>query len=219
MHYGSSREKAEAIVSEIKEAGGEAESVRADLTKLEGPGELIEQVDEAFGHKYAGRLDILVNNAGTAESSSLIDSTDEQFDKQFNLNVRAVYQLTREAARRMTKSGWGRIINIGSGLGERVPIPGMALYCGTKFAVNGLTRGWSRDLGATGVTVNNVQPGPVDTELNPADGPMSDMQKKMTSVGRFGRPEEIAAAVAFLARPESAFINGESLNVDGGWAA
>ena len=98
-------------------------------------------------------------------------------------------------------------------------MPGMALYCGTKFAIRGLTKGWSRDLGATGVTVNNVQPGPVDTELNPADGPMSYAQKKLTSVGRYGKPEEIADAVAFLASPRAAFINGESLTVDGGWNA
>ncbi len=119
----------------------------------------------------------------------------------------------------MTKAGGGRIINVGSGLGELVPLPNLALYAATKFAVRGLTKGWSRDLGATGVTVNNVQPGPIDTEMNPADGPMAEAQKKMTSAGRYGQPEEIAAAVAFLAGPEAGFINGESLTVDGGWAA
>jgi 3-oxoacyl-[acyl-carrier protein] reductase len=119
----------------------------------------------------------------------------------------------------MTKARWGRIINIGSCLGERVPMPGMSIYSGTKFAVNGLTRGWSRDLGATGVTVNNVQPGPIDTELNPANGPTAESQRNLTSVGRFGRAEEVAAVVAFLAHPESAFINGENLTVDGGWNA
>jgi 3-oxoacyl-[acyl-carrier protein] reductase len=219
VHYSSSRNRADDVVAEIRKAGGEAEAIGGDLASREGPAALLGHIDAAFGGRFGGRLDILVNNAGTGEFGSLTESTDEQFDKQFNLNVRAVYILAREAARRMTRAGWGRIINIGSGLGERVPMPGMALYCGTKFAVNGLTRGWSRDLGSTGVTVNSVQPGPVDTELNPADGPMSELQKKMTSVGRYGKPEEIAAAVAFLARPESAFINGENLTVDGGWNA
>lgn len=219
VHYGSSRDRADAVVREVRQAGGDAEAVGADLTRPDGPAGLIAQLDPAFGGRFAGRLDVLVNNAGTGRFGSLTDATDEEFDAQFNLNVRAVFQLSREAARRMTKAGWGRIITIGSGLGERVPLPGMALYCGTKFAVNGLTRGWSRDLGATGVTVNGVQPGPVDTELNPADGPMAETQKKLTSVGRYGKPEEVAAAVAFLASPESGFINGENLTVDGGWNA
>ncbi len=219
VHYGSSRERGEAVVGDIKKAGGQAEIVGADLTRPDGPATLLAHLDQAFGGKFAGRLDVLVNNAGTGAFGSLTEATDEDFDKQFNLNVRAVFQLSREAARRMTRAGWGRIVNVGSGLGEQVPMPGMALYCGTKFAVRGLTRGWSRDLGATGVTVNNVQPGPVDTELNPADGPMAETQKKLTSVGRYGKPEEIAEAVAFLASPKAGFINGESLTVDGGWNA
>jgi 3-oxoacyl-[acyl-carrier protein] reductase len=206
-------------VREIVEAGGAAEAAGADLTRPDGPRALLAQVDPAFGGRFAGRLDVLVNNAGTGEFVPLTEATDEQFDSQFNLNVRAVFQLSREAARRMTKAGWGRIINIGSCLGERVPMPGMSIYSGTKFAVNGLTRGWSRDLGATGVTVNNVQPGPIDTELNPANGPTAESQRNLTSVGRFGRAEEVAAVVAFLAHPESAFINGENLTVDGGWNA
>lgn len=219
VHYATSRDRADAVVREITRAGREAEAIGADLTRPDGPGVLLSQIDPAFGGRFAGRLDVLVNCAGIGVFGSLLESTDEQFDDQFNLNVRAVFQLSREAARRMTGAGWGRIINIGSGLGERVPLPGMALYCGTKFAVNGLTRGWSRDLGSTGVTVNSVQPGPIDTAMNPADGPMAETQKKLTSIGRYGKPEEIAAAVAFLAHPESAFINGENLNVDGGWNA
>ena len=166
VHYGSSRDRADALVNEIRDAGGAAEAIGADLASNDGPSALIAQIDGAFGGKFAGRLDILVNNAGHGSFGSLIDATDEDFDKQFTLNVRAVFQLSREAARRMSKAGWGRIINIGSGLGEAVPMPGMALYCGTKFAIRGLTKGWSRDLGSTGITVNAVQPGPIDTELN-----------------------------------------------------
>jgi 3-oxoacyl-[acyl-carrier protein] reductase len=219
IHYGTSQDRAQAVMEEIRQAGGQVECVAADLNRHDGPQKLIEQIDQAFGGKYAGRLDVLVNNAGTGAFGTLLDATDEDFDKQFNLNVRAVFQLSREAARRMTKTGWGRIINIGSGLGEAVPMPGMALYCGTKFAIRGLTKGWSRDLGSTGVTVNAVQPGPIDTDLNPATGPMSEAQKKLTSVGRYGQPAEIAAAVAFLAGPEAGLINGECLTVDGGWNA
>jgi 3-oxoacyl-[acyl-carrier protein] reductase len=220
VHYGSNRDRAEAMVSEIKQTGRDAEAVGADLTLHAGPQALLEQVDKAFAGKFSGRLDVLVNNAGIVEFSSLMDSTDEAFDKQFNLHVRAVFQLSREAARRMAKVGWGRIINIGSVFGEKVPLPGVGLYSATKFAINGLTRGWSRDLGATGVTVNNVQPGPIDTELNPDDnGAMAEVQKKLTSLGRYGRAPEIAEAVAFLASPQAAFINGESLTVDGGWNA
>lgn len=216
VHFGSSRDRAEALVTEIRKAGGEAEVVGANLGSHDGPAALIAQIDGAFGGKFSGRLDVLVNNAGTGAFATLMDATDEDFDRQFNLNVRAVFQLSRDAARRMTKAGWGRIINIGSGLGEAVPMTGMSLYSGTKFAIRGLTKGWSRDLGATGVTVNAVQPGPIDTESNPADGPMAEALKKFTSLGRYGKPEEIARVVAFLASPKSGFINGECLTVDGG---
>jgi 3-oxoacyl-[acyl-carrier protein] reductase len=120
----------------------------------------------------------------------------------------------------MIPGKWGRIINIGSCFGEAAPLPGVTMYIATKFAVHGFSRGLSRELGATGVTVNGIQPGPIDTELSPDDGgPAAEVMKKLTSVGRFGRVEEIASAVAFLAHPESAFINGENLTVDGGWNA
>ena len=192
----------------------------ADLSTSDGPRVLLGKIDTAFGGRFDGRIDVLVNNAGTAEFSSLMDATDEAFDKQFNVNVRAVFQLSREAARRMTKSGWGRIINIGSVFGEAVPIPSVGIYASTKFAIGGFTRAWSRDLGATGVTVNNVRPGPTNTDLNPDDNsPLSEVMRKLTSLRRYGKPEEIAAAVAFLASPQAAFINGESLTIDGGWSA
>ena len=219
VHYSGSKERAGQVVADIRSGGGEAEAVRADLASPDGARELIAQLDRAFGGRFAGRLDVLVNNAGVGEWGALSEATDEHFDRQFNVNVRAPFQLAREAARRMAPAKWGRIINLGSCLGERVPMPGMSVYCATKFAVNGLTRGWSRDLGAAGVTVNSVQPGPIDTDMNPADGPMSAAQKALTSLGRYGRPEEVAAAVAFLAGPAASYVNGENLNVDGGWNA
>ncbi len=118
VHYSSSREGADAVVDGIKKAGGEAEAVGADLSRHEGPAALLAQVDGAFGGRFAGRLDVLINNAGTVDVDSLMDTTDETFDHLFNLNVRAMFQLSREAARRMTKAGWGRIINMGSVFGE-----------------------------------------------------------------------------------------------------
>ncbi len=219
VHYSSSREEADLVTREITAAGGNAEMIAADLGRHDGPAALLTQLDSAFGGKFAGRLDVLVNNAGTIDIDPLPDATDEAFDRLFNVNVRAVFQLSREAARRMTKAGWGRIINMGSIFGEGAYAPGLSLYCGTKFAVQGLTRGWSRDLGPKGVTVNNVQPAVIQPQPQPTDGPAFEAMKKFTSVGRFGKPEEIADAVAFLASPRAGFINGESLTVDGGWSA
>ena len=135
------------------------------------------------------------------------------------INVRAMFQLTREAARRMTASGGGRIINMGSVFGAAAPLPGLSIYGATKFAVQGFTRAWSRDLGPAGITVNNVQPAVVQAEPQPTEGGTFDAMKRFTSAGRFGKPEEVADAVAFLTSAEAAFINGATLNVDGGWSA
>ncbi|MEO8377012.1 MAG: 3-oxoacyl-ACP reductase family protein [Candidatus Sumerlaeota bacterium] len=216
VHYGNSKNRGEEVVAKIQAAGGEADLVSADLTKNDGAAKLVKQIDSTFGGKYAGRIDILVNNAGTAIFKHILESADEDFDLQFNLNVRSLYIITREIAKRMAKQQSGRIINIGSALGERVPGPALATYSATKFAVNGLTRGWARDLGALGITVNNVQPGPIDTDLNPADGPMAEQMVKSIPVGRYGKAEEVAEAVAFVALPSSAFINGSCITVAGG---
>lgn len=219
VHFNSGRERAQEVVNTIQQAGGQAEVAGADLSRQDGPAALLAQLDPAFGGRFSGRLDILVNNAGSFAFGALADASDESFDKLFNLNVRAVFQLSREAARRMTKAGFGRIINIGSVFGEAAPSAGMSVYCGTKFAVQGLTRAWSRDLGAHGITVNNVQPAVVQMAPQPTAGPTFDAMRRFTSVGRFGKPEEVAAMVAFLAGPEAGFVNGESFNVDGGWSA
>jgi 3-oxoacyl-[acyl-carrier protein] reductase len=219
VHYNSGRAEANEVVSSIRNAGQEAEALGADLSRQDGPAALLEQLDQAMGGRFAGRLDVLVNNAGMVDVGLLTEAKDEEFDTLFNLNVRAVFQLSREAARRMTQAGWGRIINMGSVFGDAAPAPGLSLYCGTKFAVQGLTRAWSRDLGATGVTVNNVQPAVIQPEPVPTTGGTFDAMKRFTSVGRFGQPEEVAEMVTFLASSSASFINGASFNVDGGWNA
>ena len=216
VNYARNEGAARQVVEAIRAAGGEAEAVHADLGRPEGARNLFAGFDAAFGKRFAGRLDILVNNAGTSEMASILEASDESFDAMFQLNVKSVFMLAREAARRMVAAKSGRIINVGSNLGERLARPGFGVYAATKFAVAGFTKAWSHDLGPHGVTVNAVQPGPIDTDLNPAAASTADFQKSLTSVGRYGRAEEIAAAVAYLASPLAGFTNGTCLTVDGG---
>ncbi len=219
-HYATSAERAEAVVNEIRDAGGEAEAVGANLSNLEGVRCLIDSLNGAFGGRFEGRLDILVNNAGTVEYEPFLDSSETSYDSHFSLNFRAPIELAKDATARMVAPGWGRIINVGSAFGEAAPLPGVTLYIASKFALRGFTRRLSRELGKYGVTVNAVQPGPIDTELAPQPATEDHATMvKLASVGRFGKPEEIAAAVAYLASPEAGFTTGASLTVDGGWIA
>jgi 3-oxoacyl-[acyl-carrier protein] reductase len=161
-----------------------------------------------------GQLDVLVNNAGTAIPKTFEETTLEEMDRVFDINVRGTMIATQEALKHM-KSG-GRIIMIGSCVGERVMTPGLVAYSATKGAVKLFTQALSREVGGRGITVNNVQPGPIDTDLNPAAGDWAVPQKAATALDRYGRVDEVVALVAFVAGPESSYVTGANLTVDGG---
>ena len=212
ISYVSSPEKAKALVRELQEKGVRAVAFHADQAKSTEVAELVRKVADHFGH-----LDILVNNAGVFITGPVGEVTDSQVDKQFAINVGGVNAAVREAAKLMTDGG--RIISIGSMAAESSPWPGLSDYSATKAAVAAYTRGWARDLGPKGITVNVVEPGPIDTDMNPATGDFSTAQKAGTALGRFGRPEEVGATVAFLASKNAGFITGASIAVDGGYTA
>jgi 3-oxoacyl-[acyl-carrier protein] reductase len=213
ISYSASPAKAEAVVKEIESKGGRAQAIQADQADPAQVAGLVESVTERFG-----TLDILVNNAGVFATGSVDDSSStSQFDHLFAVNVTGVVQAVRSAANVMGQGG--RIITIGSVLGSHVPLPGVSDYSATKATVAGYTKGWARDLGSKGITVNVVQPGPIDTDMNPATGDFAPNFTSTTALGRYGQPEEVAAAVAFLASPEASYITGATLNVDGGYSA
>ena len=164
-----------------------------------------------------GGIDILVNNAGVALLAPIDDFKIEDFDRTLAINLRAVFVATQAAVRHMTTSG--RVITIGSCNAERMPFAGGAVYAMSKAALVGLVKGLSRDLGPRGITVNNIQPGPIDTDLNPADGQFADSLRALMSLPRYGSAAEVAAMVVYLAGPEAGFITGASLTIDGGFTA
>ncbi|SEF34478.1 SDR family oxidoreductase [Variovorax sp. NFACC27] len=208
----SAQAKADALAGEIRAAGGRALALRADAGDAATLTAAVEQAAQAFG-----RLDILVNNAGVYLRGELDSFTLEDFDRTVGVNVRAVFVAAKAAARRMGEGG--RIVNIGSINAERVPAAGASVYAMSKAAIVGLTRGLARDLGPRGITVNNVQPGPTDTEMNPAAGPRAGFMHGLMALPRHGRADEIAGMVAYLAGPEGGFVTGASLSVDGGYTA
>jgi 3-oxoacyl-[acyl-carrier protein] reductase len=161
-----------------------------------------------------GRLDILVNNAGTAIPNKFEDATLEELDRVIDINFRGVLLATQAALKHLKDNG--RIIMIGSCVGERMMTPGLVAYAATKGAVKMFTQGLSREVGSRGITVNNIQPGPIDTELNPASGDWATPQKANTALNRYGHVEDVAALVAFVAGPEASYITGANLTVDGG---
>jgi 3-oxoacyl-[acyl-carrier protein] reductase len=207
--YSKSAKAAGALVKEISGYNIKAKAYLADAASPRSLPRLIDKLIKDFG-----RLDILVNNAGVFLGGKIGDIKAADYERVMRINVDAVFALTNAAVRAM-KAG-GRIINISSVLGERATGPEMGVYNASKFAVTGFSRSWAKDLGARGILVNAVLPGPIDTELNPQTGEGAEAQKARTALGRFGRPEEVAAAVAFLAGPDATYITGATLNVDGG---
>lgn len=210
--YISSEEKAQALVKTIEASGGKAVAIKADSADENSVRTAIDDAAKTFG-----KLDILVNNAGILAFGELDALTMDDFDRTIAINVRSVFIASQQAARHMPDGG--RIITIGSVNADRMPFQGGAVYAMSKSALVGLTKGLARDLGPRGITVNNVQPGPVDTDMNPAEGEMADGMRSFMALNRYGKDVEIASFVSYLAGPEAGYITGANLTIDGGFGA
>lgn len=207
--YARDARAAEAVVKAIESSGRKALAIQADAADPAAVKSAVEQTAKAFG-----KIDILVNNAGTAIPKPFVDTPLEEIDQVFNINVRGVLVATQAALKHMPDGG--RIIAIGSCVGERNFTPGLTAYAATKGAVKMFTQGLAREVGSRKITVNNVQPGPIDTDLNPAAGDWAAPQLANTALNRYGHVDEVAALVAFVAGPEAGYITGANLTVDGG---
>lgn len=211
LTYQQNADRAAQVVEQIKAAGRRALAVRADNADAAALNAVVDDVASEFG-----RLDILVNNAGVYLVAPIEDLGLGEFDQTVAVNVRAPFVAAKAAARHMVNGG--RIINIGSNMAQRAAFPGHSLYSMSKTALIGLTKGLGRDLGPRGITVNLIHPGPTDTDSNPADGPYADTVRGFTALGQYGEPADIAAAVAFLAREDSRYVTGATIDADGGFA-
>jgi 3-oxoacyl-[acyl-carrier protein] reductase len=207
--YAKDATSANAVVKAIEAGGGKALAIQADASDPKAINAAVEKTVATLG-----RLDVLVNNAGTAIPKPFEQTTLEEIDQMINLNFRGVLVATQAALKNMNDNG--RIITIGSCVGERNLTPGLTAYAATKGAVKMFSQSLSREVGSRGITVNNVQPGPIDTDLNPASGDWAAPQKAVTALGRYGTVDEVAALVSFVASPESSYITGANLTVDGG---
>jgi 3-oxoacyl-[acyl-carrier protein] reductase len=210
--YTKGTDAAASVVKEIERVGQKAIAIQADATDASAVEAAVEKTVATFG-----RLDVLVNNAGTAIPKRFEETTLEEMDRVIDVNLRGVFVATQAALKHMNDGG--RIIMIGSSVGERVLVPGLVPYSATKGAVKIFTQALSREVGSRGITVNNVQPGPINTDLNPATGDWAVPQKAATALDRYGHVDEVAALVAFVASPESSYITGANLTVDGGMNA
>lgn len=212
ISYSSSSQAAEAIVKELQAKGVKAKAFKADQAEPTQVQQLVQTVVKEFG-----KLDILVNNAGVFVTGDILDpSNQKELERQRAINVDGVVVAVRAAVPFMVEGG--RIINVGSIVATHVPYAarGVADYAGTKGAIAAYTRSWARDLGPKKITVNIVQPGPIATEMNPDQGPAAEMFKSLVALGRYGKPEEVAAVIAFLASPAASYITGATIDVDGG---
>jgi len=207
--YAKDSASASGVVKAIEGAGGKAIAIQTDAADVKAAKNVVEKTVAGLG-----RLDILVNNAGTAIPKKFEESSMEEIDRMIDLNLRGVLAATQAALKHIPDGG--RVIMIGSCVGERLMTPGLVAYAATKGAVKMFAQGLSREVGDRGITVNNVQPGPIDTDLNPAAGDWATPQKAATALNRYGTVDEVSALVSFLAGPESSYITGANLTVDGG---
>jgi 3-oxoacyl-[acyl-carrier protein] reductase len=212
LTYSSSPDRANEVVQAAQALGVKAAAIQADSADAGAVAAAVERTVAELGG-----LDILVNNAGIAVMGTIDEFKLADFDRILAVNVRAVFVATQAAVKHM-KSG-GRVINIGSTNAERMPFVGGAVYAMSKSALQGLVQGLSRDLGPRGITINNVQPGPVNTELNPDSGEFAELMKKTNAIPRYGTVEEIAGMVTYLAGPEAGYVTGANLMIDGGFSA
>lgn len=207
--YTKGRDAAGSVVKDIERAGGRVIAIQADATDASAVKDAVEKTVATLG-----RLDVLVNNAGTAIPKKFEDTTLEEMDRLIDINIRGVFVATQAALKHMNTGG--RIILMGSCVGERLMTPGLVPYAATKGAIKMFAQGLSREVGDRGITVNNIQPGPIDTDLNPATGDWAAPQKANTALNRYGTVDEVAALVAFVASPEASYITGANLTIDGG---
>src|SRR5437016_656700 len=214
ISYVASADKAQALVNELKAKGVETRAFKADQASSSQVDQLVKDVAKHFG-----RLDILVNNAGVVVNGAVDDANSDTaaFERQDAINVHGVVTAIRSASKLMGEGG--RIVTIGSGIATRASFPGLADYAATKAAIVGYIKGAARDLGPRGITVNVLQPGSIDTDMNPKDGELAEAQRTQHALQRYGTPEEIAAGVVFLASPAASLVTGTVLNVHGGCGA
>ena len=212
LTYTKGGDAAASVIKEIERAGGKAIAIQADAADAGAVRAAVEKTVTTFG-----RLDILVNNAGTAIPKPFEEATLAEMNQVVDINLRGVFAATHAALKHLPEGG--RIITIGSAVGERVLTPGLVPYAATKGAVKIFTQGLAREVGSRGITVNNVQPGPIDTDLNPAAAEWAAPQKAVTALNRYGHVDDIAAMVAFVAGPEASYVTGANLTVDGGMNA
>ncbi|NUR29467.1 MAG: 3-oxoacyl-ACP reductase FabG [Catenulispora sp.] len=210
LTYVQAEDQARGVAKQIEAVGGRALIVRADLTQPEAAAAAVEQTVRELG-----RLDILVNNAGFLTYGPLTEVTSEELDQVLAVDVRSVFLATQAAARHLPAGG--RVISIGSCFNGRVPAENFVLQAMAKSALVGLTKGLARELGPRGITATVIDPGPIDTDMNPADGDSADWQRGLTALGRYGEAADIAESVAFLAGPGGRYITGTAIAVDGGY--
>ncbi|MEH2448462.1 MAG: 3-oxoacyl-ACP reductase family protein [Nostoc sp.] len=212
LTYTSSPQKADEVVLAIEAAGGKALALAADSADVEAVKHAVAETVNTLG-----RLDILVNNAGVIAVALIDQFSMDEFDRLVAVNIKGVFVATQEAIRHMGEGG--RIIMIGSVSSDSTPFAGSSVYALTKGAIASFTRGLARDLAPRGITVNNIQPGPIETDMNPAEGDFADGLKKIIALGRYGQSDEVAGLVSYLASPEAAFVTGANLKIDGGFTA